>query len=279
LVDISYTEPSIIGDLDYTPGGEGDFVGQTGDKVNVNIDGTWYEDIDLSAVTGLAGLYAPINAATGGNNAYTSSAQLKIQSRTSTINSYVAIAEGTNTTQPVLARMGYGTGIVKSNRYGLGKKSIDINNRRLVSPSGGYPVEWSDDQVVKFTPNGTYPEIYMGAGVGFSNSCLITANANDSENDIISQASFGTSNDVGFACFGSFTTGGALKMGFGPNSTDGVFGNLFTVEDTGTTMRIAGYDNNSQAALPLEVILTSPDDTQWILTVDDSGNLSAVSLN
>jgi len=286
LVDDDYEQAFIIGELDYTPGGAGDFVGQTGDKVNVIIDGTLYEDIDISAVTGLAGLYIPINVATGAYNSFTSSAQLRIESLTNTINSYVEIQEGTHTAQPVLARMGYGTGVAKSCRYGVGKKSIDVNHRQLVNPAGGAPFDWSSTSLLTMTPDPTLPEFYATLGSGNHYDTRLVIYNNDSENSSYHNIAIGGNVDVGFPTITSYQNDSVPVIGIAPNVSDYYVGTCLAIEDLGIDeygnilgMRIYGYDNSDQVKAPLEVILQSPDGTNYILKVDDSGNLYAGSLD
>ena len=294
ILDDTLSPAVIDGNLDYVVVGAGDFVGQAGDKLNINMNGTWYEDIDLSAVTSLAGVYIPIFNAIGSQHVWIESGQLRVSSRvfnTTTAvsyDAYVEIAEGTNTTQPVLARLGFGTGITKSAKYVLGRPSIDTINRKLYTTNGGTPFDWSSDDELKMTPNGDKPEMYVKieCNTGFSYYPRLTLWQVNDEAPAYSNMSIGVISDVGFGMITSYAED-QPKMGIAPNVGSGgdYVDNMLIVEDLGYDqesnslgVRIAGYQNNPQTPIPLEVILTSPDGTQWILTVDNSGNLGTTSL-
>jgi len=81
------------------------FAGQAGDKIKVMIDSIEYDDIDISACVTIANVVSAINSAVGSTVASVSTDFLRITSPTSGDDSNVTIADGTNTTQTVIAEL------------------------------------------------------------------------------------------------------------------------------------------------------------------------------
>jgi len=93
------TKAVIVGDLTT-------FTGQAGDTIDVHIDGTDYDDIDIAACTTIALVVIAINAITGGSEASTDdNGYLQILSGTTGSTSIVTIADGTSTGQTVIAEL------------------------------------------------------------------------------------------------------------------------------------------------------------------------------
>jgi hypothetical protein len=95
---VDVTQAMIVGDV-------AEFTGIVNDLLNVTIDGTLYEDIDISGDASIADVVASINAATGGSEASENGGGfLVIQSPTTGTGSTsnVTIADGTNTGQTVV---------------------------------------------------------------------------------------------------------------------------------------------------------------------------------
>ena len=87
-------------------GDKTEFTGVTGDKINVNIDGTDYNDIDISGATTIALVVAAINSATSGTEASEDeNGALLITSTTTDGTGKVTITDGTSTVTTVIARL------------------------------------------------------------------------------------------------------------------------------------------------------------------------------
>ena len=93
------TKAVIVGDLTT-------FTGQANDTIDVHIDGTDYDDIDIASATTIALVVTAINSATSGTQASTdANGYLQILSDTTGSTSVVTIADGTSTGQTVIAEL------------------------------------------------------------------------------------------------------------------------------------------------------------------------------
>ena len=81
------------------------FTGQAGDKIKVTIDSVVYDNIDISASTSIDNVVTAINSAVGAVVASKSSSCLRITSSTTGSSSNATIADGTGTTQTVIAEL------------------------------------------------------------------------------------------------------------------------------------------------------------------------------
>lgn len=82
------------------------FTGTANDKIKVSVDGTDYDDIDVSSCTSIATVVTAINTAVGATVASAdANTYLQIISQTTGSTSTVTIADGTNTGQTVIAEL------------------------------------------------------------------------------------------------------------------------------------------------------------------------------